>query len=58
MWTFVSGTDIVNDPGKYSDPKTPDPSAYPPARMSSVCWKDMLEIFGYMVEQLIQKVCL
>jgi hypothetical protein len=40
MWTFVSGSEIMNDPGVYSDPKTPDPSAYPPARFHAACWTD------------------
>lgn len=39
-WTWIAGEAGSNQPGNYSEPKTPDPYAYPPSRAFCACFKD------------------
>jgi hypothetical protein len=40
MWTFVNGSDGVNSPSNFGEPRIPDPNAFPGAREYTVCWTD------------------
>jgi hypothetical protein len=40
MWTFVNGSDGVESPSIFGEPRIPDPNAFPGARRFPACWKD------------------